>query len=250
MECAAENVVIVSPEMTIILGATDVEVAMLPPDPFFLHISIGEKPTLRLSVGHRHGDPHAVTLAVARDACKRLFDWTMFEDMTYHIPTKLRVIAMALVDGVPALNARDVYRGGKGIELLCESFNLLQTGELVAVQDGGNLSLADSERVLAARRFIDDRWHEKLTLDRIARACGLNRAKLTRGFREMFDSSVADTLAERRLGEARRSLLTTDLPIASIGYRSGYLNNAAFARAFSRKFGVSPTHYRAVGLAA
>ncbi len=93
--------------------------------------------------------------------------------------------------------------------------------------------------------MIDDRWNEKLTLDAIARACGLNRAKLTRGFREMFNCSIAEALAERRLLEARRLLLTTDLPVSSIGYESGYLNNASFSRAFSRHFGHSPSDYRA-----
>ena len=34
-------------------------------------------------------------------------------------------------------------------------------------------------------------------------------------------------------------LLTTDKPVSSIGYENGYLNNASFARAFSRRFGVS-----------
>ena len=87
-------------------------------------------------------------------------------------------------------------------------------------------------------------------MDSIARACGLNRAKLTRGFREMFDCTIAEALAARRLLEASRLLLTTDLPVSSIGYESGYLNNASFSRAFGRHFGRSPSHYRAFGMAA
>jgi AraC family transcriptional activator of pyochelin receptor len=46
-------------------------------------------------------------------------------------------------------------------------------------------------------------------------------------------------------------LRTTDLPVSSIGYENGYLNNASFARAFSRRFGLSPSDFRACqGLAA
>ena len=66
----------------------------------------------------------------------------------------------------------------------------------------------------------------------------------------MFDCSIADTLAEKRLEGARAMLLSTDLPIASIGYRCGYLNNASFSRAFTRRFGTAPTQYRARKLAA
>ena len=103
---------------------------------------------------------------------------------------------------------------------------------------------------MAARQMIDDRASEKLTLDLIARGCGLNRSKLTRGFRELFNCTVAEAIAERRLDLARRMLLTTDLPVSSIGYESGYLNNASFARAFGRRFGRSPSDFRLQGLAA
>ena len=101
-----------------------------------------------------------------------------------------------------------------------------------------------------ARRLIDERWHEKLTLDSIARACGINRAKLTRGFRSMFATTVADAIADMRLRGAGEMLRSTDLPVSSIGYRCGYLNNASFTRAFSRHYGVAPTQYRAHRLAA
>lgn len=97
-----------------------------------------------------------------------------------------------------------------------------------------------------SRRLVDERWREKLTLDGIARACGLNRAKLTRGFRQAFGSSVADRVADRRLQGAHRLLLATDLPVSSIGYR----NNASFTRAFSRRYGVAPTRLRAMEMAA
>ncbi|MGD9815006.1 MAG: helix-turn-helix transcriptional regulator [Hyphomonadaceae bacterium] len=107
----------------------------------------------------------------------------------------------------------------------------------------------DTRRVIAARRLIDERWGQKLTLDGIARACGLNRAKLTRGFRDLFGCTVAEALAERRLHQARHMLLTTDLPVSSIGYENGYLNNASFARAFGRRFGVSPSDLRACAAA-
>jgi AraC family transcriptional activator of pyochelin receptor len=45
-------------------------------------------------------------------------------------------------------------------------------------------------------------------------------------------------------------LLTTDLPVSSVGYESGYMNNASFSRAFGRRFGRSPTDFRSAPLAA
>ena len=79
---------------------------------------------------------------------------------------------------------------------------ILAAVDVVAIS--GAISLADSRRIMEARRMIDQRCHEKLTLDAIARACGLNRAKLTRGFREMFDCTIAEALTERRLQQAQQ----------------------------------------------
>lgn len=167
-----------------------------------------------------------------------------------HMPTDLRAIVIALVDCRLPGPARDTLRLAKSIELLCATFEKLAADDLVAADATGELKEVDARRIVAARRLIDERWNEKLTLDSIARACGLNRAKLTRGFRSMFDMTVADAIADMRLGGASEMLRSTDLPVSSIGYRCGYLNNASFTRAFSRRYGVAPTRYRAHRLAA
>jgi len=199
------------------------------------------------------GAASRLILIVCPDACRRVFGGLPAGDGgSYHMPAAVRAIALALRDCVLPTAMRDTYRLAKSIELLCETLGLMvgRPGELVPMIGDGQLSHADSQRILAARRLIDERWSEKLTLDGIARACGLNRTKLTRGFRDMFDSSVADALTEQRLGEASQMLRATDLPVSSIGYRCGYLNNASFTRAFARRFGVAPTQYRACRLAA
>lgn len=240
----------VSPEMVALFGACDGSGAAWPADPVELRFDLGPQPAL-------HGRAHAartaqaggLTLVVAREACRRLFGRDV-ENGAFHLPVELRIIACAMLDCPFSEASRTAYRLGKAIELLCESFRALDAGELVALRGEGGFSLADTRRLAEARRLIDERWNEKLTLDRIARLCGLNRVKLTRGFREMYDCTVAVALAERRLDEARRLLRTTDKPISSIGYDSGYLNNASFARAFARRYGVSPSDYRARKLAA
>lgn len=167
----------------------------------------------------------------------------------YHLPCELRSIALVISQAECGDQARRVYWVAKCFELLCETIRLRRAGKLLSIVADSELSLADSVSLLAARRMITERFHEKLTLDSIARACGLNRAKLTRGFREMFGCSIAEALAEQRLQQASRLLRSTDKPVSSIGYDTGYLNNASFARAFSRRFGMSPSAWRAEPLA-
>ena len=185
-----------------------------------------------------------LVLVVAADACRRLFGELPDTPSDWHLPAGLRAVATAILDGALSGPARDTLRLAKSIELLCGFFAALADGSLVPADADGALSEGDAQRLLHARRLVDERWREKLTLDGVARACGLNRAKLTRGFRLMFGRSVADALAENRLGGARRMLRETDLPVSSIGYACGYGNNASFTRAFSRRYGVAPTRLR------
>ena len=193
-----------------------------------------------------------LVLLVSRAACERIAGGALgFADGgSFHLPAALRSIALAIRDCDLPDAASTPYRLAKSIELLCDLLRAHVGNALVPVSPDGILSRADTQRLLAARQVIDERWAEKLTLDMIARASGLNRGKLTRGFREMFDCTVADAISGHRLAEARQMLLATDLPISSIGYRCGYLNNASFTRAFTRHFGQAPTHYRARSLAA
>ena len=252
----------VSPEMTALLGLGPCGDPPLPDSPLGLIFSLGDtdsQPTLRLEVdpdldalGRDGGNRFRLILLVCRPAVIRLGGQALLSpDQTdFHLPSELRVIAAALRDPPTTPETHSTYRLAKSIELFCETLRLFAGAGLAPLaHGGGGLSQADTRRLLAARRMIDDRWNEKLTLDAIARACGLNRAKLTRGFREMFDCSIAEAIAERRLAQASRLLRTTDLLVSSVGYESGYLNNASFSRAFSRHFGRSPSDYRA-GLAA
>jgi AraC family transcriptional activator of pyochelin receptor len=204
-----------------------------------------------------HAEPTAAAMSeselavvVTAAACRRIFGFVPDQDARWHLPSELRAIVIAVVDCRLPGPACETLRLAKSIELLCATFEKLSDDALVPSDGGGDLNEMDARRIVAARRLIDERWHEKLTLDAIARACGINRAKLTRGFRSMFDMSVSDAIADLRLAEAGQMLRSTDLPVSSIGYRCGYLNNASFTRAFSRRYGVAPTLYRAHRLAA
>jgi AraC family transcriptional regulator, transcriptional activator of the genes for pyochelin and ferripyochelin receptors len=186
----------------------------------------------------------SLLLAIDPDACRRLVGQTPALACKWHLPSDLRAVALAITDCDLPEPLRATLRLAKSIELVLALLTREAEGALVAADDAGELREGDAVRLLHARRLIADRWDEKLTLDAIARACGLNRAKLTRGFRLMFNSSVADALAENRLAGARRMVRETDMQIASIGYACGYNNTASFTRAFTRRFGMPPTSLR------
>ena len=241
----------VSDEMLSFVGVGSVPATGWPADVIALSFRLDDA-TLAV-----HADPTGAAMAdsdlacvVTAAACRRIFGSSPDADAHWHLPSELRALVLAILDCRLLGEARDTLRLAKSIELLCATFAMIGDAALIPTDAIGDLSEGDARRIVAARRLIDERWHEKLTLDSIARACGINRAKLTCGFRAMFATTVADAIADLRLRSAGEMLRATDLPVSSIGYRCGYLNNASFTRAFSRRYGVAPTVYRTHRLAA
>lgn len=236
----------VSPEMLSFIGAGPLPPADLPGRPVLLRFD-GLTPSVTIDL-----DPcenadvmeARLVLVVAGAAVDRLFG-PIAPAGCWHLPAAIRALVLAICEGEAAGEVGEALRLARSIELLCMLLEQLRRGELVPAEGDGALSESDTARVVAARRLIDERWHEKLTLDTIARACGLNRNKLTSGFRQLYSCTVADALTQRRLTGARTMLEATDLPVSTIGYRCGYLNNASFTRAFARHVGVAPTRWRA-----
>lgn len=258
---ASMEAVPVSVEMLALVGNGDLGAHAWPADPVAFEIDFGDhrtparlrfhqQPALTLQA-NSDGELRLIQI-VARAACERLLgqplDWE--EGSIRYLPVALQGIAVAVRDCRLPAPAALPYRLAKNIEFLCELLEAHRCGELDEGLPPAGLSSADRGRIAAARQLIDRLWSEKLTLEQIARTCGINRGKLARGFRELYGCTVSEALVERRLAEAQRQLIATDLPIALIGYRNGYQNNAAFTRAFGRRFGLSPSTFRTTGIAA
>lgn len=243
----------VSMRMTVFFGSGSVPEEALSLHPIRLCFSLGcEREPSIVAIGEDLPDNREadILFLVDPEGCREVLGDVPQDDGTWHLTSEQRAIARALLDcGLPE-PAGQTIRTIKAVELLCAITTDLCDDRLVPVDGAGSLGELDARRIMAARRMIDEAWHEKLTLDTIARASGLNRVKLTRGFRAMFACTVAEAIAERRLGCAKQMLLVTDLPVSSISYRCGYNNNASFTRAFSRRFGMAPTQLRAGALAA
>lgn len=82
------------------------------------------------------------------------------------------------------------------------------------------------------------------SLDDLAATAGASRATLGREFRRIAQTTPFEVLAEIRLGLARYALATTEQPLAEIACQAGYASQAAFSRAFKRRFERSPSELR------
>ena len=187
---------------------------------------------------------------VTRAACARLFAHGPGSEESWHLSANLVTLAQSIIDCEAIGEARSTLQLARSIELLCQIHRAFADGQLVPASGESTLSERDVARIASARRLVDQRWAEKLTIAELSRAAGVNRDKLARGFRDIYGATISEVLSERRLSEARRLLLASDLPVATVAYRCSYLNNAAFTRAFTRRFGLPPSELRRGSIAA
>ncbi|MWV28857.1 helix-turn-helix domain-containing protein [Aurantiacibacter rhizosphaerae] len=187
---------------------------------------------------------------VRAEACQRVFSRSRGPSANWHLPEALHRVALSITDCEGQGEARKTLRLARSIELLCQLHAHLDAGDLVTVDCDTDITAREIESIVRARRIIDQRWREKLTIPLLAREVGVNRDKLVRRFREVYGETIHNALSERRLDEARTLLLSSDLPVSSVAHRCSYMSNASFTRAFSRRFGLAPTALRHQGIAA
>lgn len=242
-----KRAVSVSREFTSFVGRGPCDPAAIPADAVLLGFGdIGEPAVTVLEPGDLAArvNDDLLVFAVARAACIRLFDRVPKPQGSWYLPANLRGLGRAVVAVEGDGEAHDMLRAARSCELLHGLFAAFAAERMVEVHGATTLSETDVMLVAAAHQIVSESWQEPLTVSSVARRCGLNKAKLTRGFRELYRCTVSEAVAERRLGRAREMLAESDLPVSTVGYRCGYMSNASFTRAFARRFGMTPTDLR------
>jgi AraC-like DNA-binding protein len=82
------------------------------------------------------------------------------------------------------------------------------------------------------------------TLDELAREAGISRSALTDRFTRYLGVAPMSYLTDWRLELGAEALRTTSRSVQSIALDTGYESEAAFNRAFKRKFSAPPARYR------
>lgn len=85
---------------------------------------------------------------------------------------------------------------------------------------------------------------EDWSVTELARRVGVSRSVLADRFRRLLDQPPMHYLAGWRLQLAAQQLKASELPTKTIADRAGYESEAAFSRAFKRRFGLPPGEWR------
>jgi AraC-like DNA-binding protein len=108
------------------------------------------------------------------------------------------------------------------------------------------LTLSELRRTYRlARLMVMRNYHRPLTLEEVARTVATSPRQLQRAYTEFGEVTFRDDLVSRRLIAAARLLQRPSIPIVDVARTVGYSHAPHFARAFRRRFGLSPSAYRA-----
>lgn len=111
----------------------------------------------------------------------------------------------------------------------------------------GDLRLKDEPLLADVFGFIEEHFREPVSLKDVAWAVGLTPGHLTTVVRRKTGRTVQEWIAERRMTEARRLLVETDLAVEEVGRRVGYGTPGYFVRSFRHTHGVTPRGWRLAG---
>lgn len=108
-------------------------------------------------------------------------------------------------------------------------------------------ALADDPLLAAVFDVVERRYAETdapIGLREVADAVGLTTGHLATVVRRRTGRTVGQWITERRMREARRLLVDTDLTVAAVARRVGYRDPGYFVRRFRREHGVPPLAWR------
>jgi len=106
-----------------------------------------------------------------------------------------------------------------------------------ACQTGDNLAYE-------VKRFIDERYIEKITLNEIAQQFHVSVYYLSHQMKKNAGISPINYLIARRLGESQKLLADSNDTIAEIAKQVGYEDVNYFSRLFQKRIGMSPGAFR------
>lgn len=135
-------------------------------------------------------------------------------------------------------------RDGHQEALLAHLTLLLVAVARLATDVVGDLTLNQEPLLADVFGFIEQHYHEPISLKDVASAVNLSPGHLTTIVSTRTGRPVQKWITERRMAAARRLLTETDLAVEEVGRTVGYRDAGYFARAFRRVHDTTPLGWR------
>ena len=104
-------------------------------------------------------------------------------------------------------------------------------------------------KVRVAISFIEGNLQRAIYIDELAQLVRLSSSRFSHLFKGEVGMPFTQYLKKARLGNARKLLEESAMPVKFIALGVGYKDAAHFEREFKKAYGVTPSQYRADKLA-
>lgn len=140
---------------------------------------------------------------------------------------------------------RRLYLESKTLELITQGIMQVASSQVPASPASPgpaspSLLSDDIERIREAKEIIVRNLENPPSLLELARRVGINKNKLSRGFQQVYGTSVFSYLRIQRLELARDLLECKKMNVTEAALKVGYAQQSNFSKAFIRHFGTSP----------
>jgi len=112
--------------------------------------------------------------------------------------------------------------------------------------DQASLHADTYRRLVRARQFIDECYHQPLDLEQISGEACLSRYHFLRLFRQAFNKTPHQYLTQRRIEKAKELLSSSGLTVTDVCFEVGFESLGSFSSLFHKHVGHPPITYRAI----
>jgi len=206
-----------SPSVTCIAGLTDSVVPVRIGDKIIGVLQTGQIALRQLT----KGDFAKVVQYLQKDGVKT--DWNTLENLYF----KTRVVSQAQYDA--ALNLLKIF--ARHLSLAAEQIALSQKN-------------TEPKMIQKARRFIEERHADEITLKDVARAVSTSTFHFCKLFKRATGLTFTEHLSMVRVMRAKTLLSNPELRVSEIAFQSGFTSLTHFNRVFKKTTGHSPSEFR------
>lgn len=105
-------------------------------------------------------------------------------------------------------------------------------------------SVSTNYAVARAEQYIEIHYHEKITVQYLAKLGNLSLSSFNRIFKRETKMTPMDYLMQIRLEQSKKLLRRKEVAMTEIAMRCGFNSSAHFSASFRKSYQITPTEYR------
>lgn len=102
----------------------------------------------------------------------------------------------------------------------------------------------ESDLVRTAKRFIGENLEDRISLEALARVCGVSTFYFCKIFKKSTGMTLTEYVNRRRIEWSKEKLMVPDCRVVEVAFDVGFQSLSQFNRCFRKYVGMAPTRFR------